>query len=466
MATTTAAAADAEPEPTDPVLPADPSLPCPIGWLPNDLWYHISSFVASDQSSDFVVSTGQTVCHNSHMPLRALCDDADIVLHGVPANGQLYITAVPEESEDIRQDCESMGLVADDGQPLVMPDDGTVGPWYSKIHRHVGGAIDRHRTPLIDRHDSRHVFYVEGTAPSAVKLHISTHEDDVVKERHDVTDLRPANSRETQRMKTRLVNRMDAIMADENRRFMRVSGASTKACKGKLTVLALCKALKIKAKLNVLGILPLMARLDHTNPVDELSDMTYPYNLKSQMTYSLNKWLMLVPSKWVICKQHNAQRVLSEQQKAQREIPTIEQIRVWNRLHPDRRTALNNPDRFLDRNAVTQPAQHMMALPHGQVPELPMDYANTSFKTLAPLMVYAFFSCANRFVSLTSDAETHMLFERANTSASFREEFSLTGPHVTAAGPSEHLTVSKASAAASAEMSPELELLGGYAGVL
>ena len=80
-------------------------------------------------------------------------------------------------------------------------------------------------------------------------------------------------------------------------------------------------------------------------------------------------------------------------------------------------------------------------------------------------MVYAFFSCANRFVSLTSDEETHRLIQRAEEDSGFRMEFSITGPHVTPAPHCGHLTVSKAGAAVSADSSPEMALLGGFDGV-
>jgi hypothetical protein len=92
-------------------------------------------------------------------------------------------------------------------------------------------------------------------------------------------------------------------------------------------------------------------------------------------------------------------------------------------------------------------------------------YAMTSFKTIAPLMVYAFFSCANRFVSLTSDSETWKLIRRAQEDGGFREEFSVTGPHVTPATPCGHLAITKEDVAAPADASPEMALLGGFDGI-
>lgn len=427
------------------VFPADPTQPCPISWLPVDLWFHISQYVASDQSSEFVVTTAQTVDSTSAMPLAALHDDADLVLCGVPANGMLYITSVPDESDEIRE------VFNERTQQMV----GDLGPWFAKIHRHFGGQIDVTRTPLCNRATPRHRFYVEATASHAVRLHISPSEDGVIEEWHDSSELRPASSRETGNMRTRLSVRRDNIVADDDMRFLKVSGASTKACKGQLTVLALCKALKIKAKLEILGTLPLMARLDLENPVDQLSTMEHPYDLKTQMSYNLGKWLMLVPAKWIICNQNTAtQHVLTMEERASGVIPSVARIREWARVVPERRPAANNPDRFLDRI-------HVAMRPN----DPPMKYAMTSFKTIAPVMVYAFFSCANRFVSLTSDSETWRLIRRAQEDGGFREEFSVTGPHVTPATLCGHLAVTKAGVAAPADASPEMALFGGFDGI-
>ena len=420
-----------------------------MSWLPADLWFHISQYVASDQSTDFVVTTAQTVDASSHMPLSALHDDADLVLRGVPANGTLYITSVPRESNEIREvfNVETQKAVED------------LGPWFAKIHRHYGGRINKDLTPLCNRNLPRHRFYVEATASNAVRLHVSEAEYDVIQEWHDWSELRPASSRETERMRARLTAREDGLLDDENMRFLKISGASTKACKGQLTVLALCKALKIKAKLEILGSLPLMARLDVENPVDELSTMVHPYNLKTQMSYSLGKWLVLVPSKWVICTQNTAtQHVLTREERERGVIPSVGRIREWARAVPAHRPAPNNPDRFLDRMS----AQARIA---GVANAGSLNYSNTSFKVIAPVMVFAFFSCANRFVSLNSDAETWRLIRRAQEDGGFREEFSLTGPHVTPAPPCGHLKVTKAGVAVPANASPEMELLGGFEGI-
>jgi len=451
-----AAAANNAPPPGP--FAADDTKPFPAGWLPPDLWYHISGFVASDQASDFVVTTAQSVDDHKEMPLRALRQDNDLVLRGVPANGVLYITEVPERSQHGLHETYNF-------RTKSLVDD--LGPWFAKIHRHVDGRIDLDRTPLCWPGNNNfvgpveHSFFVEATAPHAVRLSVSEAELDVVAEWHATDELRPAKSRETRSMRQRLVQRHGNMQTNADTYLLKISGGSTKACNGKLTMLALCKALKIKAKLGILGRLPLMARLDPDNPVDELSQMTHPYNLAPQMSYNLGKWLMLVPSKWIICTQNIRQCVLTHNEFASGGIPSIQRIREWIWDNPGHASAtFGHTWCFLNRMPTRQ---LMFQQPNNRGALL--KYACTSFQTLAPLMVYAFFSCANRFVSLTSDKETQRLITLAQEDSGFRQEFSVTGPHVTPAGPGEHLTAGKSGVAAAADTSPELELLGGFNGI-
>lgn len=451
-----------------PVEPADPSKPCPIAWLDQDTWSVIASFVAIDESSDFVVCTAQTTENDTKRPVRALHEDCDVVLRGVPVNGMLYITEVPEESKvGLRQDWETLQRVDPvTGEPVPIPaDDGTVCSWYTKINRDFGGAINRTTTPLVNHERLQHSFYVEGTASDAVKIHINHSEARLVAERHDTDHLKPSNSQETITMTQRLSNRRQMLESDENRRFLPVDGGSTKQCEGYLTVLALCRGLKMRAKLHIKGTMPLLCRLDVPDLDDELSTMTKPYNLKSQLSYSLGKWLTLLPAKWLIATQHVRLRVLSTEKAQQRVIPDIRTIRAWNNFNTTRmpsemcqkNRSRTNVDRFLDRDVLRD---------HFLRPNEPMPYHQTSFKILGPMMIYAFFSCSNRCLSLTCDADVWTLLDRMTKNQALREEFSLTGPHVSPAGPNQRLSVSKASAAVPVDTSPEFDLLGGFEGVL
>ena len=453
---------------TNPVQPADPSKPCPIAWLDDDTLSVIGGYLALDEGTDFVVCTAQTNENDTKRPVRALHEDCDVVLRGIPVNGMLYITNVPEESTvGLHQDWETLERVDSvSGQPIPIPDDdGTVCSWYTKINRDVGGAINWTTTPLVNHERLQHSFYVEGTASHAVKIHINHSEARLVAERHDTDHLKPASSQDTIAMTQRLINRRQMLENDGNRRFLPVDGGSTKKGGGYLTVLALCKGLKMRAKLHILGKMPLLCRLDMPDLDDELSQMTTPYDLKSQLSYSLGKWLALIPAKWLIATQNLRFRMLPSVEYQGRVIPDIQRIRDFNsRLNPQRLPSQMGPqnrsfnrDRFLDRDTLKD---------HFLRPNEPMPYHLTSFKILGPMMIYSFFSCSNRFVSLTDDTDIWTLLDRMTNDQALREEFSLTGPHVSPAGPNQRLSVSKASAAVPVDTSPEFDLLGGFEGIL
>jgi hypothetical protein len=446
---------------TIPVEAADPSKPCPIAWLDRDTWSVIAGFIALDESSDFVVCTAQTAENDTKRPVRALHEDCDVVLRGIPVNGIFYVTEVPEESKvGLRQDFETLHrLDPNTNQPIPAPaDDGTVCSWYTKINREVGGAIDRTTTPLVDHERLSHSFYVE--ASDAVKLHIGHSEARLVAERHDTDHLKPSNSQQTAAMTQRLINRRQMLENDEDRRFLPIHGASTKECDGELVVLGLCRGLKMIAKLHILGTLPLLCRLDVPDLDDDLSTMTTPYNLKSQLSYSLGKYLALVPAKWLIAQQHLRFRMLPSVEYQDRVIPDIQRIRDFNsRLSPDKmparlcqRNRSHNVNRFLDRDVLRD---------HFLRPNEPMPYHLTSFKILGPMLVYSFFSSATRSLSLTSDVDVWALIDRMTSDQALREEFSLTGLHVSPAGPNQRLSVRQAIGAVPIDTSPESDLFGG-----
>ena len=177
------------------VQPADPTKLCPIASLPEDLWFHISEYVAASLEAEFVVCTARTVQHNSSLPLAPLDNKHDHVLTGVPINGKLYITDVPDlgsasflgethtyhgeapvdgaepEDED-SDDAEAHVATLVLGRRYRVTDNG---PWYSMLHREWGGGIDYTRTARLA---PRHRFFKEATADklrlrlSADELHV------------------------------------------------------------------------------------------------------------------------------------------------------------------------------------------------------------------------------------------------------------------------------------------------------
>ena len=456
------------------VCPADPGKPCPIASLPEDLWFHISDYVAKDLASEFVVCTARTVMPDKNLPLSAIDEQHDHVLKGVPINGKLYITEVPDagnaeaflgerhlhpsraqvvqqQDDDEESDDEALDM------ELTSADDN--GPWFSVIKRHVGGTVNFDTTASCPNLNwPRHRFFKEETADK-VRLRCSTDELHVLDERHGHSEIQTHQFQTgLPAMIARLQDRMAQLSQNDAVQYLRIPGASAVAKNGKLLVLALCRAMKIYSKLNILGVLPLMTRLDVYNPEDDLSTMTTPFNLRPQMSYSLNKWLALVPFKWISIQQMLARsgHVCSVNGV---QIPTREN------LQEVRRGENESASKVFDREPplVSMPTSGGMAHPY-LIQSLLL--SGTSFARTGPMMVHAFFTCQNRFVNLNSDDAVETLHRRAAFDPMFQEEFSITGPHVVPALPSKALKCSKTTLQADPDgLSPELELFGGFSGV-
>lgn len=479
--------AAASPPPPTPVQPADPTKPCPISSLPEDLWFHISDYAAASLEAEFVVCTARMVQHNSSLPLSPLDSKHDHVLTGVPINGKLYITDVPDlgsasflgethtfhtgapadnteldgpEADADDDDAQAAGLVL--GNRYRVMDNG---PWYSMLHREWGGEVDYTRTA---RFGARHRFFKEATADK-LRLRLSADEMHVLEMRHCHYEIQTAQGQTgVPQMIQRLVNRKSQVERMDAVQYLRIPGASAVTKSGQLLVLALCKGLKIRSKLRIHGVLPLLTRLDVYNPPDDLATMEEPFHLRAQMSYSLNKWLVLAPHKWIAAMQHGAQGVLH--------IPTRREMQIAANLTRVDDADAENPrlapgsTHHLHRAsshewlANAPPLNVLMPAMAGRAVNV---LENTSFRTIAPMMVHAFFTCRNRFANLTSDENALELLARARNDPMFREEFSLTGPHVVPAKEGKALKCSKTTQSAEGHfgMTPEMELFGGFAGV-
>ena len=462
------------------IRPADPGKPCPIAALPEDMWYFISDFVAKDLASDFVVCTARTVMHYKEQPVSSIDEQHDHVLRGVPINGKLYITEVPdsgnqdaflgerhlhpsraqfvapeEEGEEGDDDEE-----ADEDMMLTPATDN--GPWFSVIKRHVGGTVDWDTTASCPNLNwPRHRFFKEQTADK-VRLRCSTDELHVLDERHAHVEIQTHQFQSgVPAMVARLETRRAQLAQNDAVQYLRIPGASAVAKRGKLMVLALCRAMKIYSKLDILGVLPLMTRLDVYNPADDLATMTTPFNLRPQMSYEIGKWLALIPFKWIA-----AQQLLADKGQVRLldgpPIPTLEQLQDERRGNNESASKVfqryDHQAALYNVHAATNGSNHPFMIPT-------LILTGTSWRQLAPMMVHAFFTCQNRFVNLTSDAAVAELLARGAFDPMFREEFSVTGPHVVPALPGKALKCSKRTLAADPEgMSPELELFGGFSG--
>lgn len=472
--------------PPPPVQPADAALPCPIAGLPEDLWFHISDYVAASLEAEFVVCTARTVQHNSSLPLSPLDSKHDHVLTGVPINGKLYITDVPDlgsgaflgETHAYHAEAPVDGAEPDDaagadedeaqlaglllGSRYRVTDNGS---WYSILHREWGGAVDYTRTA---RFGPRHRFFKEATADK-LRLRLSSDEMHVLEQRHCHYEIQTTQGQTgLPQMINRLVNRKFQVERMDAVQYLRIPGASATTKSGQLLVLALCKGLKIRTKLRICGVLPLLTRLDVYNPPDDLATMEEPFRLRGQMSYSLNKWLVLAPHKWIAAMQNDAQHSLHIPTRREMQIDA-DLTRVGDADGEGRRLAPGSTH-HLHRDSSHEPPANAPPL-NVLMPVLAGRAVNvlehTSFRMIAPMMVHAFFTCRNRFVNLTSDESALELLARAQNDPIFQEEFSLTGPHVVPAKEGKALKCSKTSQSAEGHfgMTPEMELFGGFAGV-
>ncbi len=441
--------------------PADPTKPCPFASLPDDLWEHVSEHLIETNSTNFVVCTSTTVNNNQKLPLSPLNGmfTTDHIVRGIPCNGDLYLLEVPSEPEafmgehKVRDNAMPMPL---HHGPVGLPhasyykDATDNGEWYSHIQRD-DGEVDEEATPtyMADQpwlFGGRHAFFKD--TDGTVMLHTGPEEATVVQERHRCDEIEITSSDaygQIHAFHNDLRDRRDAVIADARFRYMPIPHAHAGEQTGKLTLMSLCKGLTIRAKITIKGKLPMLTRLAVWNPDDEYANMTSPFNLKSQMGYTHDKWLALVPLKWIAAQQSSIHKDLEAMNPKTEPIPTRETL-------------------YERRVACISNATPCSILEHEQAGGN-CEYTDTSFEVIARAMVYAFFSMQSRFVNLFSDKETIEILYHAKHKPMFKTEFGLTGPHVIPAKAGESLRVSKSSRSASAFNAPELDLLGDFLGV-
>tara|TARA_B110001452_G_scaffold254226_1_gene245618 strand:- start:693 stop:1958 length:1266 start_codon:yes stop_codon:yes gene_type:complete len=413
--------------------PADPTKPCPFASLPDDLWECVSAHLIDTNSTDFVICTSTTVNKNQKLPLVPFDGGAavDYVVRGIPCNGDLYILEVPQEPEVFLGEHKVLD------HDTVYKDASDNGEWYSHIQRDDQGLVDYAATPthkgghgLASR--GRHRFFKD--TDGAVMLHVGSQEADVLSERHrcDEIEITGADAYgQVGIFHNNLSVRHNAVADDSRYRYMPIPHAHAGSKTGRLTLMSLCKGLKIRAKITTKGKLPMLTRLSVWNPNDQYTNMTKPFDIQSQMNYTHDKWLALVPLKWIAAQQSNDHKDLKAMAPSTRPIPTRKEL----------------------------------LLEHAAVGSHQYEYKGTSFQSIARALVFAFFSTQSRFVNLFSDSETIELLHHAKNKPLFKTEFGLTGPHVMPAKAGESLRVSKSSKSVSEFNSPELDLLGEFAGV-
>lgn len=414
--------------------PADPTKLCSFVDLPEDLWECVSAHLIDTSSTDFAICTSTTVNKNQEMPLVPFDDGAavDYMVRGIPCNGDLYILEVPQEPEVFLGEHQVLD------HDTVYKDATDNGEWYSHIHRDDEGRVDYDVTPTHNRGDDpqstwgRHRFFKD--TDGTVMLHVGRQEADVLAERHrgDEIEITGADAYGQVGIFHNNLSVRHNVVADDSRyRYMPIPHARAEEQVGRLTLMSLCKGLTIRAKITIKGKLPMLTRLSVWNPDDQYTNMTNPFDIQSQMRYTHDKWLALVPLKWIAAQQSNDHKDLEAMDLSTRPIPTREEL----------------------------------LLEHATVGSHQYEYEGTSFQSIARALVYAFFSTRSRFVNLFSDSETIELLHHAKNNPLFRTEFGLTGPHVVPAKAGESLRVSKSSRSVCEFSSPELDLIGGFAGV-
>lgn len=442
--------------------PADPTKPCPFAYLPDDLWEHVSAHLIDRNSAEFLVCTSKTVHSDRNLPLAPLDSTAgvDYVVRGIPCNGDLYLLEVPHEPETFMGEhkVRNRAVHMPQHHGAVGPEDGSFykdatdnGEWYSHIQRD-DGKVDEEATPTFVADQpwlfrSRHRFFKD--TDGTVMLHTGPGEEEVVQERHrcDEIEITGADAYgQIGAFHNDLRNRCAAVLEDSRFRYMPIPHAHAGEQTGRLTLMSLCKGLTIRAKITIKGKLPMLTRLAVWNPNDEYTNMTKPFNVKSQMGYTHDKWLALVPLKWIAAQQSCDHTELEAINPNTQPIPTREKLLEIKGAFGD----IPNPWCILE---------------HTMVDKNQYEYKGTSFESIARAMVYAFFSMQSRFVNLFSDKDTIEMLHHAKNMPMFKIEFGLAGPHVIPAKAGESLRVSKSSRSASEFNSPELDLLGEFAGV-
>lgn len=428
--------------------PADPGYANIFAQLPEELWEHVCQFVVNSLTSDFVVTTAVGVADDKNMTLAPFgyanqtryylqphgpaADDldaggdefADNVVSGVAVNGKLYMTKIPALHP---------GAFMGEGEA---EDNGS---WFSSLHRDENGSVDYTRTP---QHavgvPARHRFFKD--SDGTVLLHASREEDAVVHERHRVDDLEVTDCSgysNQYRFRARMRERRASVLNDERFRYMPLKAASAGTQTGHLTLVHLSKVLRLRVKLDIEGALPLLTRVGVFNLDDEIATMESPFNVRSQMSYSLDKWLAVVPLAWLVAQQsHGASVGKMDASVCAHTMAELEMGALNSNTKSHQLLTLNTAGR----------------------------YEHTSFRAIAPAMVYAFFAQPFGTINLNSVHETVSLLDTACADTLFQIEYAIGGRHVQL--PKEGVSIDASShhhaSDAQVDLSPEMDLLGGF----
>ena len=422
-------------DPSAPVQAADPTKPNVFTGLPNELWEEICGHLVGDVTTDFVLATGTPGSADDSMhPFNPTYNGCDALLHGIPFNGKLYITRVSPcppcflgEGYTANPYGANNGITATDN-----------GPWFSHIHYNNSGTIDKTRTPDAAHQAGypRHRFFKD--VDGRVLLHHSEDEVRVNEERHRCDEVRITHASgygsALHMFRNDVFDRCAEVRKDHRFKYMPLRDASTETSTGRLTLLAVCKALQLRAKLTILGTLPLMTRIGVFNFDDDIAKMTTPYDMTNRMSFSEDKWLVVAPLRWMAV----LQAVIRRNRKPD-----------GTPLYPE------TEERFV-RDFVAEDGTFYCSPQHsifdlldesGTHPLCPVQrnlnrYPDTPFSCISAAMIYAFFAHPIGILNLSSAREVARLLYKAKTQKLFQNEYSRNGSrHITPVKEGESLKV-------------------------
>ena len=415
-------------DPSAPVQAADPTKPNVFAGLPNELWEEICGHLVGHVSTDFVLAMGaQGDAAESMRPFNAKYNGCDALLHGIAFNGKLYITRVSPcppcflgEQYTANPDGANNGIAATDN-----------GPWFSHIHyRVVNGVprVDRFRTPDAAHQVGypRHRFFED--ADGRVMLHHSEDEVRVNEERHRCDEVRITHAsgygRALHEFRHEVFDRCQQVKNDPRFKYMHLRDASTHAGTGRLTLLAVCKALQLRAKLTILGTLPLMTRISVFNFDDDIATMKAPYDMTNRMSFSEDKWLVVAPLRWMAMLQATIR--CNRHTDGTPFYPETEETFVRDFVIQDRMFYCTPQHSILDLLDVS-------GKPHLCPVKRNLDrYPDIPFSCISAAMIYAFFAHPIGILNLTCARDVARLLYRAKTQKLFQNEYSRNGSrHIT-----------------------------------
>ena len=410
-------------DPSAPVQAADPTKPNVFAGLPNELWEEICGHLVGHVSTDFVLAMGaQGDAAESMRPFNPKYNTCDALVHGVPFNGKLYITRVsPCPPCFLGEGYTGNPYGANNGIPAT-----DNGPWFSHIHYEVVNGVprvDKFRTPDAAHQVGfpRHRFFED--ADGRVMLHHSEDEVRVNEERHRCDEVRITHAsgygRALHDFRHTVFERCAQVKNDPRFKYMHLRDASTHAGTGRLTLLAVCKALQLRAKLTILGTLPLMTRIGVFNFNDDIAKMKAPYDMTNRMSFSEDKWMVVAPLRWM----------------------AVLQAVIQSNTKPDGTLLYPETEERFVRDFVTEdgafycsPQRSLFDLldPSGTHPLCPVNrnvdrYPCIPFSCISAAMIYAFFAHPIGILNMTCARDVARLLYRAKTEKLFQNEYSRNG---------------------------------------